>query len=283
MTSATDHSAPLDRTSRTLGSLAGRVRRAGLRPLRPLSIVLFFLIWHFFTVLNVSFLHAFNPILLPGPLEVLKAGIELTATGELQQHIAASMTRVVKGFALAAVIGIGIGTLVARSKIIADLIEPTLEMLRPIPSLAFLPMLILWFGIGEASKVVFIAYTAMFPIYTTTIQGIRFVDPVLLRAAAALGASSRKTFWYVILPAATPSIITGMRIGFGMAFHVIVAAEFIAADSGLGYLINDSRTYFQVPQMLLGAAVIGLIGFAIHLALQKLERRLLAWHVEGTA
>jgi ABC-type nitrate/sulfonate/bicarbonate transport system permease component len=254
-------------------ALAG-IRKAGLR---PLSLVLFFGLWQLAVVINDHVIRLFNPILIPSPLAVLQVGYEMSLSGELEADIVASVMRVIEGFGIAAVVGITLGTLVARSKLIADLFEPVLEMLRPIPSLAFLPMLILWFGIGEVSKVIFIAYAAMFPIFATTLKGVKYADPLLLRAAATLGASRRKTFWYVVLPAALPDIITGLRIGFGMAFHIIVAAEFIAADSGLGYLINDSRTYFLVPRMLLGAAVIGIIGYLFHLFLQSAENRLLAW------
>jgi ABC-type nitrate/sulfonate/bicarbonate transport system permease component len=161
--------------------------------------------------------------------------------------------------------------------VLESLVDPMLELLRPIPPLAFLPMMVLWFGIGEASKISFIAYAAFFPIFTTTLEGIKYVDPLLLRAAESLGASRRDLFRYVVLPAATPSIITGLRLGFGLSFFVIVAAEFIAADAGLGYLINDARTFFLVSQMLLGAAVIGLIGFAFNRLLRLLEARLLRW------
>ena len=152
-----------------------------------------------------------------------------------------------------------------------------IELLRPIPPLAFLPMMVLWFGIGEGSKIAFIAYAAFFPVFTTTLEGIRFVDPVLVRAASSLGATRRELFRYVILPATLPSIITGLRLAFGLSFFVIVAAEFIAADSGLGYLINDARTFFLVSQMLVGAAVIGIIGFTFNVALRRLEDVLLRW------
>ena len=148
-------------------------------------------------------------------------------------------------------------------------------MFRPIPSLAFLPIFVLWFGIGEVAKIVFIMYATFFPIFTATAMGVRQIDPVLVRAAETLGASRRDIFRYVELPAASPSIIAGLRIGFGMSFFVIVAAEFIAADSGLGFLINDSRTFFNVPRMLLGAMVIGVIGFCFNILLRRVERSVL--------
>ena len=255
-------------------SVAPRLR---LALLRCSSVVLFFALWAAFSFANARYLKFFNPVLMPSPLDVLKTGIELVESGELQRDILASLSRVLQGFAIAAIAGVALGMAVGRSRVLESLVDPMLELLRPIPPLAFLPMMVLWFGIGEASKISFIAYAAFFPIFTTTLEGIKYVDPLLLRAAESLGASRRDLFRYVVLPAATPAIITGLRLGFGLSFFVIVAAEFIAADAGLGYLINDARTFFLVSQMLLGAAVIGLIGFAFNRLLRLLEARLLRW------
>jgi len=249
--------------------------------LRTASIVLFFALWYAAALLNAHVLKIFNPLLLPAPHTVLFAGIELVRTGELPRDILASLSRVVQGFVLAALIGVAVGTAVGRSRRLEYLVEPTIELLRPIPPLAFLPMMVLWFGIGETSKIAFIAYAAFFPIFTTTVEGIKYVDPLLLRAAASLGASERDIFRYVVLPAALPNIITGLRIGFGLSFFVIVAAEFIAADSGLGFLINDARTFFLVSNMLLGAAVIGAIGFTFNILLRRLEAWLLRWRKDA--
>jgi ABC-type nitrate/sulfonate/bicarbonate transport system permease component len=245
--------------------------------LRSLSVLMFFVLWYAVTLSNAYVFKAFNPILLPPPDVVLQKGIEMVASGELQMHILASMSRVIQGFLIAAFAGIALGTIVGRSRLMENLIEPMFELLRPIPPLAFLPMMVLWFGIGEGSKIMFIAYAAFFPIFTTTVEGIKYVDPLLLRAAASLGASERDLFRHVVLPAAMPSIITGLRLAFALSFFVIVAAEFIAADSGLGYLINDARTFFLVSQMLLGAAVIGIIGFTFNVLLRRLEAHLLRW------
>jgi ABC-type nitrate/sulfonate/bicarbonate transport system permease component len=249
--------------------------------LRSASLLLFFAIWYAVAILNAKVFKFFNPLLLPAPHTVLFAGIEMVRTGELQRDILASLSRVVQGFLLAALVGVAVGTAVGRSRRLEYLVEPTVELLRPIPPLAFLPMMVLWFGIGETSKVAFIAYAAFFPIFTTTVEGIKYVDPVLIRAAASLGASERDIFRYVVLPAALPNIITGLRIGFGLSFFVIVAAEFIAADSGLGFLINDARTFFLVANMLLGAAVIGAIGFIFNTLLRRLEARLLRWRKDA--
>jgi len=267
-----------------VGESAERVENREKRTallLRAASLLLFFAIWYAVAILNAKVFKFFNPLLLPSPHTVLFAGIEMVRTGELQRDILASLSRVVQGFLLAALVGVAVGTAVGRSRRLEYLDEPTVELLRPIPPLAFLPMMVLWFGIGETSKVAFIAYAAFFPIFTTTVEGIKYVDPVLIRAAASLGASERDIFRYVVLPAALPNIITGLRIGFGLSFFVIVAAEFIAADSGLGFLINDARTFFLVANMLLGAAVIGAIGFIFNTLLRRLEARLLRWRKDA--
>lgn len=257
---------------------ATRRRRIGREAvLRSCSVLGFFLVWAAVCAVNRYAFRMFNPLLFPSPWLVLATGGEMVASGELLHHLLASLARVVQGFLVAAVLGVGVGILVGRSRTAEHVIDPLVQMLRPIPPLAFLPILVLWFGIGEASKVVFIAYATFFPIFTTTVDGIRYIDQVLLRAAASLGAKRLDLFRFVVLPAAMPNIITGLRIGFGLAFFVIVAAEFIAADAGLGFLINDARTFFMVPRMLLAAATIGLVGFLFNVALRGLEGRLLRW------
>ena len=251
--------------------------------LRSISIIGFFALWYAVSLINSDVYRVFNPILLPPPHKVLEAGIELTRSGDLPRDIAASMSRVLLGFLVAAVLGVGLGTLIGRSRTIEKVLEPALELMRPVPPLAFLPVFVLWFGIGESSKVAFITYSAFFPIFTTTTEGIKFVDILLIRAAQTLGASEREIFRLVVLPAAMPSIITGLRIGFAQCLFVIVAAEFIAADSGLGFLINDSRSFFLMSNMLVGAAVIGLIGFVFNNLLRRLEGILLRWREEARA
>ena len=167
------------------GDFAARLKVLGLR---SLSILGFFAIWWGVSWGNANVYKAFHPALLPSPAAVFAVGVELLKTGELQRHILASLSRVVQGFLLAAFLGILAGTLVGRSRTMENLIEPVIELLRPIPPLAFLPMMVLWFGIDEGSKIAFIAYAAFFPIFTTTVEGIKYVDPLLLRAASSLGA-----------------------------------------------------------------------------------------------
>lgn len=249
--------------------------------LRSLSILGFFALWYGMSLINAHVWRMFNPILLPPPHAVIEAAVKLTLSGELPRDIAASLYRVVVGFLVAAALGVGLGTLIGRSRTIEKLLEPALELMRPVPPLAFLPVFVLWFGIGESSKVAFITYSAFFPIFTTTTEGIKYVDILLVRAAQTLGASEGEIFRRVVLPAALPSIITGLRVGFAQCLFVIVAAEFIAADSGLGFLINDSRSFFLMQNMLVGAAAIGLIGFVFNSLLRRLEARLLGWREDA--
>jgi ABC-type nitrate/sulfonate/bicarbonate transport system permease component len=243
---------------------------------RAASIVAFFVLWAVVSWANVRLVFI-NPSLLPTPWEVGVAALQMLRRGELHVHIWASVRRVIEGFALGAVLGVGLGTLVGQWRWARHSLEPIIELLRPIPPLALLPMMVIWFGIGEPSKIVFIAYACFFPIFVTTVDGMGYADEVLERAAESLGASRTQRFLHVVLPAATPSIITGLRLGLGLSFFVIVAAEFVAADSGLGYLINEGRNFFLLSQMFVGAILVGLVGLVANGLVRRLESRLLRW------
>jgi ABC-type nitrate/sulfonate/bicarbonate transport system permease component len=191
--------------------------------------------------------------------------------------VRATLERVAVGFATGAGLGVALGLAAGQVRVVRDVVEPVVEMLRPIPPLAVLPLFIVWVGIGEPSKVGFITYATFFPIFLTTVTGVRQIDPLLLRAARSLGAGGLRLFVRVILPAALPDILTGLRLGVALAFFVIVISEFIGAEHGLGYLINDGRNFFLVPQMLGAAVVLGLLGYAGNGLVRLLERRLTRW------
>jgi ABC-type nitrate/sulfonate/bicarbonate transport system permease component len=219
----------------------------------------------------------FNPVLLPAPLEIGKAFVAAAGDGTLARDVAASLIRVVEGFLLAFVIAVPIGIAMGLSRTIGGLLDPPLELLRPIPPIAVIPLAILWFGIGEWSKVWVIAYGAFFPILLNTMAGFREVERAHVRAAQALGAKRYHVFRDVVLRSAVPFVVVGARLGMSMAFIVLVAAELIASSSGLGYMISDARYKFRTDQMFLGMACIGALGFALNAALRKAERRLLKW------
>jgi ABC-type nitrate/sulfonate/bicarbonate transport system permease component len=232
--------------------------------------------WAVFTWGNQSW-ELVNPVLLPTPLEVGETGYELLRQGVLPRYFAVSLGRVVKGFGLAATAALSLGLLVGVSTLLRSMIEPIIEFLRPIPPLAFLPMFLVWFGLGESSKVAFIAYTTFFPMFVAIAAGVMQTDTALLRAAASLGATRWQLMRYVVLPSAFSGIIVGLRVGFSLAVFVIVGAEFMGADSGLGYMIVEGRDFFLPAQIVLGALVLGFLGFLVNALLLRLERYMLRW------
>lgn len=264
-----------DTTSDELAALELERGRLSLKPLSLLAVIVF---WQMLALLNGA-VHFYNPKLFPSPADIALAGWTLAEKGDLQRHLAASVGRVAIGFVIAAPIAILLGVMVAKMRLFETVVDPLVEALRPIPTLALLPIIILWFGIGETSKVFFIAYSCFFVIFTTTVLGVRNVDPVLVRAAQSLGLSRLRVYRHVIFPSALPDVLVGLRLGLSVGFFVIVAAEFIAADTGLGYLITYSRTWFQVDNMMLGAVVIGALGITSNYLLVALERYLFRWRV----
>ncbi len=216
-------------------------------------------------------------VLLPSPQEVFRSLLDSVRDGSLLRHVAASLLRVLEGFAIALAAAVPLGIAMGVSRVVRGILEPLLELLRPIPPIALIPLAILWFGIDELSKVLIIAYGAFFPILLNTMAGFREVDAVHVRAAQALGAKRHHVFRDVVLRSAFPFIVVGARVGMGMAFIVLVAAELIASSAGLGFLISDARYNFRTDQMFLGMAMIGLLGFALNKALLEVERRLLKW------
>ena len=218
-----------------------------------------------------------DKVLLPSPLEVLQAFVATVADGSLLRNVIASLLRVIEGFAVALVIAVPLGVAMGISRVVYGLVDPLLELLRPIPPIAVIPLAILWFGIDELSKVFIIAYGAFFPILVNTLAGFREVDRVQVRAAQALGANRYHIFRDVVLRSAFPFMVVGARLGMSMAFIVLVAAELIASSAGLGFMISDARYNFRTDQIFLCMACIGALGFALNMLLLRIERSLLKW------
>lgn len=222
-------------------------------------------------------LQAMNPVLLPTPGEVVAVAVTLARDGSLAWHLAVSSLRIVEGFGLAAGAALGLGLLVGLYTPARLALEPVIEFVRPIPPLAFLPMFLVWFGLGETSKVAFIAYTTFFPMFVGITASLIRVDVMLLRAAASLGATRWELLRRVVLPAAFPGIVVALRLGFGLAIFVIVGAEFMGADAGLGNLIMEGRVFFNPAQIVMGALLLGGLGSLVNALLLATERRVLRW------
>lgn len=236
-----------------------------------------------------------KPVILPSPTAIMirwfqylspagTPGSDLgswgawLASSELLSDTYASLHRVVVGFLIGAGLALPLGLLMGANRQIEGLFDPLIQFLRPIPPIAYIPLSILWFGLGNPPAVFLIAIGAFFPILINTIAGVRNVDSVYIRAARNLGASPLTMFRRVILPAATPYILTGVRVGVGTAFIVVIVAEMIAVNSGLGYRILEAREYLWSDKVIAGMLSIGLLGLCIDLGISRLNHYLLRWH-----
>jgi NitT/TauT family transport system permease protein len=241
-----------------------------------------------------------NPQVLPSPLAVLEKWIAYllpmqpyepaagapaagswllwAVSGELITDSIGSLYRVVVGFVIGAGLALPLGLAMGAQPRVYAWLNPLVQLLRPIPPIAYIPLSILWFGLGNPPAVFLIALGAFFPVLMNTIAGVRQVDGIYLRAARNLGASGSTMFLRVILPAAVPYILSGVRIGIGTAFIVVIVSEMIAVNNGLGFRILEAREYFWSDKIIAGMISIGLIGLAIDVAMNKLNNHLLRWH-----
>lgn len=249
-----------------------------MRLYKVCTLILFIAAWQTVDLIN-SELKLYNPLLIPSPFDIAKKASALWSSGALQKHIVASVTRVILGVLMAFPPAIVLGIGIARSRLVEVVFEPLIELIRPIPPLAVLPMFILWFGIGELSKLVFIAFAAFYIIMTTVMLSAANIDVVLIRAARTLGINGWRFYSTIVFPAISPDLFVGVRLGLSAGFVVIVASEFIAADVGLGYMINYARAYFRVSDMFVGALTIGFIGYSVNMLLMLVERRIFNWRI----
>jgi NitT/TauT family transport system permease protein len=218
-----------------------------------------------------------EPAFLPPFSEVLAAGFTLLKTGELWQHVRASLSRSLLGFSLSILSAVPLGLLMGWYKGVASTLDPLLEALRNTAALALLPVFILLLGIGETSKIALIVYACSWPLLLNTVSGVRNVDPLLVKSARTMGLSSLQLFRKVILPASVPTIFVGIRLAGATSLVVLVAAEMIGAKAGLGYLIIYAQYNFQIPQMYFGILTITVIGVVFNALLQRVERHFTSW------
>ncbi len=223
-----------------------------------------------------------EPLFLPPPSAVLQKAWLLATQGymdsTLWQHLAASLERIGLALAGAVLTAIPVGIAIGHNRIARGVLDPLIEFYRPIPPLAYLPLIVIWCGIGELSKVLLIYLAIFAPIAIATANGVRTVDPTKLRAAQSLGATRSQLIRHVILPNALPDILTGVRIGLGVGWSTLVAAELIAATSGLGFMVQSAAQFLVTDVVVLGIFVIALIAFAMEMGLRALQRKLVPWH-----
>lgn len=214
--------------------------------------------------------------LLPPASGVFKGAIELAVSGELWRHMIDSLQREAVAFMYAS-IAIPLGLLMGVFKWLNEQVDPIIEIFRPIPPIAWIPLSILWFGVGNAQNQFIIFLGIFFPILLNTIDAVRGVEPNLIRAARCLGASGFSVIMKVVLRAALPQIVTGIRIGLGVGWMALVAAELVGANSGLGFLINDARTVLRTDYILVGMLTIGFIGLTLDRLVRFIAQKTMPW------
>jgi NitT/TauT family transport system permease protein len=216
----------------------------------------------------------FPPKLFPSLVTVVEAFVDLTAAGILPHHVLDTVLRLLAGFILAGVVGVGLGILMGRSRRMEDICLPLVSVLAPIPGLAYAPLFLLWFGLGNRSAVLLVAFVSAFPIIFNTWTGVKAVKEIWVRSAQAMGADDKRLFVKVIIPGALPYILGGLRLGLAQAWRILVGVEMLAAVPwGLGWMIFGAREFLNTDVMLAGVAVIGVVGLALEkLVFQKLEQ-----------
>ena len=225
----------------------------------------------------VSQLGWIPPLFLPAPSSILSEGWAMLKTGLIFKHLFASLSRILLGFSIACVLGIGVGVLIGFFHIPEAIGNPLIAATFPIPKIAILPLLILWLGIGEPPKVAVIALGVFFPMVINVYTGVKNVDPLLIKAALSLGSNRRRIIRKVILPSILPMIFAGMKLGIGIALLLVVASELVAADAGIGFMILTAADLMQTKKLMVGLVVLSLLGIFFNWLFQKLEHLFIPW------
>lgn len=273
-----------------LAELRSAERRAADRPLAPsvrrrrfsaraislLTILAMLALWQLAASLALV-----SPVFLPPPAAVARKFVAVATDGfvdaTLLQHLGISLARVFAALVFALLVGVPVGIAIGASTIGRGVFDPLLEFLRPIPPLAYLPLVVIWFGIGEPSKVLVIAIAMLAPIALSTAAGVRGASTERINAALALGATRRQTLAHVVIPSALPSILTGLRIALGAGWTTLVAAELIAATRGLGFMIQSAAQFLVTDVVIMGIFVIAAVAFGLETIIRRLERSLVPW------
>ncbi|MBL8571304.1 MAG: ABC transporter permease [Phreatobacter sp.] len=244
----------------------------------PLAVfALFFATWEY--AVHAGWLRR---LLFPPPSRLVSSTVELVTSGVpvgklLADHLGATLARIGGGFLVAVALAIPIGLLIGSRPVLDRMTQPIIGFCRSVATLSLLPLALVWFGIGEASKIFLIGYGCFWVMLSNVVAAVRLVDPVLLRAARTMDTPARRIFMRVILPAALPRIAAGARIALGVGFMVIVGAEMIGTTTGLGALIMEARTFYRTDVTMVGMATLGLLGLAIAAGMTRLEHALMPW------
>lgn len=242
---------------------------------RGLSLIAGIVIWQLACTYKLDLYVKFDNV--PSPVVVLSALIKHLHELKFYIHLAVSVKRILIAFILASVVGIGLGVLMGRLRVVRDVVVPYIEILRPIPAVAWIPLAILMWP-TEESSIIFITFLgALFPIVLNTVHGVEQTPEVLVRAAQSLGAKSLNIFWHVVMPAALPSIATGLAIGMGVSWFSLLAGEIISGQYGIGYFTWNAYSLIQYPDIVVGMLMIGLLGTLSTIAVRKITQPLLSW------
>jgi len=263
--------APLLRRT-SLGGLRASIapgRHSGVL-LSAASLALAFLIWQLLSTF------IFNPFLIPPPLEVIRTAIPMVMSGEIFADVAISMSRILVGFVTGSLFGVIFGVLLGRIRVLHDLLDPIMELLRYLSPTAMIPIAVIWFGIGEMSKYFLLFWGTFFIVLINTTAGVWRAPIARQRAAECLGANRLQIFLMVMIPSAVPYIVTGMRVAMASSFMSIIPAEILAADSGIGYLLQKSSMLLQTNRIFVALATICILGFAVDRLFRFLVQRVLA-------
>jgi ABC-type nitrate/sulfonate/bicarbonate transport system permease component len=219
-----------------------------------------------------------SPLSLPPFGAVLRTLWRLSVSGEIPSELSSSLARMFAGYFIGVTLGVVIGVPMGSFRPVYSLLEPITEILRPIPSPAYVPIAILFLGIDDGMKIFMIAFSAFFPVLLNTYSGVRGVDPVQLQTANTFGVRGIRLLWQIVLPSAAPVIFVGLRVSLAVALIVMVIAEMVASSNGIGYFILAAERGFQIKEMYAGVITLAIVGYALNRAFLAVENRVLAWH-----
>lgn len=225
----------------------------------------------------MEYIGSLNPVTLPAPQTIYEKFIDMIVSGSLTQHLLISTGRVLQGFALSAISAVSLGLVLGLSRRCYRITDLIIQLIRPIPPIAWIPLVILWFGIGEESKIFLIFLGGFFTILVNVIDGVHRIDSKLLEVAQVMETPKWKYISQLIIPAALPSIFTGLRVGIASCWMCVVAAELVASSTGLGYMIMHARQFSQTPVVIVGMITIGVIGKLTDSVLKEIEKRAIKW------